>query len=90
MKTEIEGLTKTEIIIPKSAATKNLMLCALCSAVALTLALFNVPIWLVIPAGGIAGGFLLSAIACILDIQEFSMKQQQEVINELKKLNNSK
>ena len=74
MKAEIEGLTKTEIIIPKSAATKNLLLCAMFSAVALTLAMFNVPIWLVIPVGGIAGGFLFSAIACILDVQEFSMK----------------
>ena len=69
-----------EIIIPKSAATKNLMLCALCSAVALTLAMFNVPIWIVIPVGGIAGGFLFSAIACILDVQEFSMKQQHEIV----------
>lgn len=71
---------KMEIIIPKSAATKNLMLCALCSAVALTLAMFNVPIWIVIPVGGIAGGFLFSAIACILDVQEFSMKQQHEIV----------
>ena len=69
-----------EIRIPRSAATKNLMLCALFSAVALTLAMFNVPIWIVIPVGGIAGGFLFSAIACILDVQEFSMKQQQEII----------
>ena len=69
-----------EIIIPKSAATKNLMLCALCSAVALTLAMFNVPIWIVIPVGGIAGGFLFSAIACVLDVQEFSMKQQHEIV----------
>ena len=81
MKAEIKGLTKTEIIIPKSAATKNLLLCAMFSAVALTLAMFNVPIWLVIPAGGIAGGFLFSAVTCILDVQEFTMKQQQEIIN---------
>ena len=69
-----------EIIIPKSAATKNLMLCALFSAIALTLVIFNVPLWIVIPVGGIAGGFLFSAIACVLDVQEFSMKQQQEIV----------
>ena len=69
-----------EIIIPKSAATKNLMLCALCSAVALILAMFNVPLWIVIPVGGTAGGFLFSAIACVLDVQEFSMKQQHEIV----------
>lgn len=79
-----------EIRIPKSAATKNLMLCTLFSAVALSLAMFNVPIWIVIPVGGIAGGFLLSAVACILDVQEFTMKQQQEILSELKKLNDSK
>ena len=78
---------KVEIEIPKSAATKNLTLCALFSIVALVLSISNVPIWVVVPAGGIAGGFLFSAVACILDIQEFKMKQQQEVVNELKKLN---
>ena len=64
-----------------------MILCILFSAVALALAMFNVPIWIVVPIGGIASGFLFSTAACILDVQEFKMKQQQEIVNELKKLN---
>ena len=66
--------------MPRSAATKNLMLCALFSAVALTLAMFNVPMWTVILVGGTAGSFLFSAVAYILDVQEFMMKKQQEIV----------
>ena len=86
MKLKMTGLTTTEIRIPSSAATKNLILCALFSGVALVLSLFNVPLWTVILAGGIAGGFLFSAVACVLDVQEFKMKQLQEIINLLTRM----
>ena len=78
---------KTEIGIPKSAASRNLILCAWISAIALVLALFNVPMYVIVSIAGIAGGFLFSAIACILDIQEFKMKQNQRIIELLEKKN---
>ena len=40
--------------------------------------------------GGLCGGFFLSGIYCILDVQEWKMRQQQEILKELKKLNNGK
>jgi len=78
---------KMEISIPKSAATKNLIVCAWISTIALVLAIFNVPMYVILPIAGIAGGFLFSAIACILDIQEFKMKQNQRIIELLEKKN---
>lgn len=78
---------KTEIGIPKSAATKNLILCAWISAIALVLATINAPIYVILPIAGIAGGFLFAAIACVLDIQEFKMKQNQKIIELLEKKN---
>ena len=71
---------KTEISIPKSAASRNLMLCLIMLSITGLLGLFNLPMWLVVPAGGIALGFLLAAVYCVLDIQEFTMKQNQKII----------
>ena len=76
---------KTEIGIPKSAASRNLMFCIIMLGVTGLLGLFNLPIWLIIPAGGIALGFFLAAVYCILDIQEYAMKQNQKIIELLMK-----
>ena len=71
--------------IPPSAATKNLLLCGCSCIVAGCLAILNVPIWIILPIFGIACGFLMSTISCILDIQEFTMQQNQKIIELLAK-----
>lgn len=78
---------KTEIGIPKSAASRNLMLCFIMLGVTGILGVFKLPLLIVIPVGGIALGFLLAAINCVLDIQEFKMKQNQRIIELLEKKN---
>lgn len=75
----------TEISIPKSAATRNLCLSLSFAAIALLLSLFNASMWLICPFAGIAGGFLVSCISCILDVQEFKMHQNQKIIELLMK-----
>ena len=78
---------KTEIGIPKSAASRNLMICFIMSGITSVLCIFNLPLWLIAPFGGIALGFFLAAVYCILDIQEFKMKQNQRIIELLEKKN---
>lgn len=78
---------KTEIGIPKSAASRNLMLCFIMLGVTGILGMLNLPLLIVFPVGGIALGFLLAAINCVLDIQEFKMKQNQKIIELLEKKN---
>lgn len=69
-----------EISIPRSAATKNLYLSLSFALIALAMSMFNIPMWLICLFIGIAGGFLLLCISCILDIQEFMMHQNQKII----------
>ena len=78
---------KTEIGIPKSAASRNLMICFIMLGVTGILWSVNLPLWIVIIVSGISLGFLLAAIYCVLDIQEFKMKQNQRIIELLEKKN---
>ena len=76
---------KAKSKIPPSAATKNLLLCGCSCIFAIFLAILNAPIWIILPIFGIACGFLMSMISCILDIQEFTMQQNQKIIELLTK-----
>lgn len=71
---------KTEESIPESAASRNLKLSITALTVAVVLATCKLPIWLILLFSGISGGFLLFAVYCVLDIQEFKMKQNQKII----------
>lgn len=79
---------KNSYDIPKSAATKNLFRFMLIITIALVLITINAPRWLIWPTTGIAFGFLLACIACIFDIQEYVMKQNQQIIELLKRKKN--
>ena len=76
--------------VPQSAATKNLILCACSCLFAIFLSILTAPIWIVLPIFGIACGFLLGMISCILDIQEFTMQQNQKIIELLILLQSTK
>ena len=79
---------KSDVPIPTSATTRNFMLFILFLAIGFTLALCHASSWIVIPVFGISGGFLLMMVMCILDIQEFKMKQNQKLIELLVKMAN--
>lgn len=76
---------KEKIKIPPSAATKNLLLCGCSCIVAGFLAILHAPTWIILPIFGIASGFLMSTISCVLDIQEFTTQQNQKIIELLTK-----
>lgn len=78
---------KTEIGIPKSAASRNLCIFLVMTGLTGILWSVNLPLWIVIVVSGISLGFLLAAIYCVLDIQEFKMKQNQRIIELLEKKN---
>ncbi len=78
---------KTEIGIPKSAASGNLCIFLVMAGLTSILWSLSLPLWIVIIVGGCALGFLLATIYCVLDIQEFKMKQNQRIIELLEKKN---
>ena len=74
--------------IPGSAASRNFRIFLLFLAIGFVLVICHVPSWLFTLMFGISGGFLLTMIMCILDIQEFKMKQNQKIIQMLSKIVN--
>ena len=81
--------TNNDVSIPGSAASRNLRFSLLFLAIGLVLFMCHSPTWLLVPVFGLAGGFLLMMITCILDIQEFKMKQNQKIIQLLAKIANT-
>lgn len=81
---------KNECNIPRSAASRNLMLCFIMLGITGVFISLGLPTWLIFIPSAIAGGFLLAAIYCILDIQEYKMKQNQQLIELLHKVLASK
>ena len=79
---------KSDVPIPTSAATRNFKLSLWSLVVVCIMVLFNAPDWIFIPMIGISGGFFLSMVMCILDVQEFKMKQNQKIIELLSRIVN--
>lgn len=79
---------KIDATIPKSAASRNFQITLWFLALGLVLYVFNLPSWIFTLVFGISGAFLFSTIMCILDVQEFKMKQNQKIIELLSKLVN--
>ena len=79
---------KSDVSIPGSSASRNLRFGLLFLAIGLVLVVCHVPSWLFTLVFGISGGFLLSTVMCILDIQEFKMQQNQKIIQLLTKIVN--
>ena len=77
-----------DVSIPTSAATRNLKISLWSLVVVAVLVLVNAPDWLYIPVIGVSVGFFTSMVMCILDVQEFKMKQNQKIIELLSKLVN--
>ena len=77
-----------DVSIPGSAASRNLRFFLLFLAIGLVLFVCHVPSWIFTLVFGISGGFLLTMLTCILDIQEFKMKQNQKIIQLLEKVVN--
>ena len=82
------SMATNDVSIPGSAASRNLRFGLLFLAIGLVLFICHVPSWIFTSVFGIAGGFLLSMIMCILDIQEFKMKQNQKIIELLSRIVN--
>lgn len=80
--------TNNEMSIPTSAASRNLRFFLLFLAIGIVLFICHAPAWIFVPMFGLAGGFLFMMITCILDIQEFKMKQSQKIIQLLAKIVN--
>lgn len=80
---------KSDVSIPGSASSRNLRFGLLFLAIGFVLVVCHAPSWLFTLVFGISGGFLLTMIMCILDIQEFKMKQNQKIIQLLSKIVNS-
>lgn len=79
---------KSDVPIPSSAATKNLKICLWTMAIGLLMMVFGLPSWVFTFVFAVSGAFLLSMVMCILDVQEFKMKQNQKIIELLSKLVN--
>lgn len=75
--------TFTKSTIPTSAATRNLNLALCAGSLTAVLYLCSVFWWITLIFGIIACKFVYNVIRCILDIQEFSMKEQHEVLKKL-------
>lgn len=73
-------MAKQEFTVPLSAASKNLRISLWFLVLGLVLMVCHVPWWVCTALFAISGGFLLSMLMCILDVQEFKMKQNQEII----------
>ena len=81
---------KIDVLIPTSAATRNFKICLLTMTIGLIIVLFELPSWAFTLMFAVSGAFLLSMVMCILDVQEFKMKQNQKIIELLTKLTNKK
>ena len=79
---------KSDVPIPTSAAGRNLQITLGFLALGLVLYVFNLPTWIFSVVFVISGAFLIWTIMCILDVQEFKMKQNQKLIELLSKLVN--
>lgn len=79
---------KIDVSIPKSAASRNLQSTLGFLVLGLVLYVFNLQTWIFSVVFGISGAFLIWTIMCILDVQEFKMKQNQRIIELLSKLVN--
>ena len=73
-------MAKHEVTVPLSAASKNLRIASSLLALGLVLMVCHVPWWVYTAFFALSGGFLLSMLMCIFDVQEFKMKQNQEII----------
>ena len=79
---------KIDVPIPSSAATNNLKICLWILAIGLLMVLFELPSWIFTLVFAVSGAFFLSMVMCILDIQEFKVKQNQKIIELLSKIVN--
>ena len=79
---------KIDVPIPSSAATNNLKICLWILAIGLLMVLFELPSWVFTMVFAVSGAFFLSMVMCILDIQEFKVKQNQRIIELLSKVVN--
>ena len=79
---------KAEVSIPTSAASRNFKMCLWTMVIGLLMVLFELPSWAFALVFAVSGAFLLSMVMCILDVQEFKMKQNQKIIELLSKLVN--
>ena len=80
---------KIDVSIPTSAATNNFKICLWSLTIGLIMALFELPSWVFTLMFAVSGGFFLSMVMCILDVQEFKMKQNQKIIELLLKIVNT-
>lgn len=89
--TQLNGVQmKNECNIPRSTASRNVMLCIVMLGITGVFGSLSLPIWLIFISSVIAAGLLLATIYCILDIQEYKMKQNQQLIELLHKVLASK
>ena len=77
---------KIDVPIPSSAATNNRKMCLWILAIGLLMVLFELPSWVSTLVFVVSGAFFLSMVMCILDIQEFKVKQNQKIIELLSKV----
>lgn len=78
----------SDVPIPTSAATRNFKICLWTMAIGLLMVVFELPSWVFTFVFAVSGAFFLSMVMCILDVQEFKMKQNQKIIELLSKLVN--
>ena len=69
-----------------SAASKNLRIALCVLAIGLVLLGCGAPTWLYTFTFGVSGAFIILMVRCILDIQEFKMKQNQRIVELLGKI----
>lgn len=79
---------KSDVPIPTSAATRNFKICLWTMVIGLLMVVFELPSWVFTLVFAVSGAFLLSMVMCILDVQEFKMKQNQKIIELLSKIVN--
>lgn len=79
-----------DVSIPTSAATSNFKICLWSLTIGLIMVLFELPYWVFALMFAVSAAFFLSMVMCILDVQEFKMKQNQKIIELLTKLTNKK
>ena len=72
--------------VPKSSATFCLDAAVIILVIAIGLLLVGMPFWVVSGVLGFVGLFVFFAIECILDVQEYKMRLEERILEQLVKI----
>ena len=78
-----------EVMVPYSSASRNLLVSLCFLLVGVVFWLFDAPTWLYVITFCLSLGFLVSMLMCVMDVQEYKMRQNQKIIELLASINHT-